>query len=112
MSSRNARVAGRAMVLATVLAIATPALAHAQRASAPPSRPVIESSPPARIRAPAVSRDSARALVLAAHRGATMVSQRLMLRDGRPVYSVRIRAKGRPNTTRVLVDATTGELSR
>lgn len=103
MQSRNA------IALAIFLAVGLAPGAGAQartgaRAPVEPPRP----APPA----PAIGRDSAKTLVLTHLRNATVISERLMLREKRQVYSFRVREKGKPRTVRVLVDATTGELTR
>jgi uncharacterized membrane protein YkoI len=111
MPSRNA------LGLALVLALASRAGAQAARPAA--SRPTAtrraatraDSTHVARP-APHVGRDSARTLVLARMRSATVISQRLMMRNGHQVYSFRVREKGKSETVRVIVDAMTGDVSR
>lgn len=103
MQSRNA--IGLAIFLAVGLAPRAGAQARAgTKATVEPPRAL----PPA----PAIGRDSAKTLVLTHLRNATVISERLMLREKRQVYSFRVREKGNPRTVRVLVDATTGELTR
>ena len=112
MSSRNARSLRHAAAVALALLAAGGRRAHAQRPTTPPARSAASAEAKPAPPPPAISRDSARALVLARRHDATVVSQRLMRRDGRQVYSFRVRSKGRPATERVLVDATTGELTK
>jgi uncharacterized membrane protein YkoI len=117
MSSRNARALGHAIALALAMGVSSASRADAQRPPATtkagaPTKATKTASGTATKPAPAISKDSARALVLASRRGATVVSQRLMRKDGRQVYSFRVRAKGKPVTERVLVDANTGEVQR
>jgi hypothetical protein len=111
MLSRNA------LGLALVLALASRAGAQAERpaASRPPtSRRATSRADSARapLHPPRVGRDSARTLVLAHLRSATVISERLMTRNGHQVYSFRVREKGKRETVRVLVDAMTGEVAR
>ena len=114
MLSRNARGRDRVAGLALVVCLGVHAdVARAQQRQAlpPAATRVADTARPAKP-APAISRDSARVLLIARIAGATVVSQRLMLKDGRQIYSFRVREKGKPATARVIVDATTGEVKR
>ena len=59
----------------------------------------------------AISRDSARALVMARSPKATILSEKLHRRDGRLMYDVRYREAGSKASHYVRVDATTGAIT-
>lgn len=97
-----------AIALAMFLGLATASAAGAQARTTTARIDLPHTIRPA----PPIGRDSAKVLLLAHLHNATIVSERLMLREKRQVYSFRVREKGKPETVRVLIDATTGALSR